>query len=283
LNKNIKELIELIKTKKKKEIYFYMNLRNVIKSNNWLYVYVKDYFDYFHPEYSMKIIYNLDDNKNNDIIIFLDDCIYTGNQMSENIEVVENPKNLKLTVFILCPYISEMGYNNVKSAFMYDSEIRRNGGKIIFNSKFHKVLKITSFLTKDEIKKINEYTDYKIDDSHLIYFDHKLADQISTITSVYSGYVLNKKNSEIFKYNDYASLMGKEKIKLTEADHIPIMNNCENIRNLILDEPICPSTPYIDKFNNFLIEIKKQQNLNNNHKSYEYIKKENKNEIIKSI
>ena len=262
LNINIKELVELAKTKKKKDIYFFMNFRIITKSNDWLYIYVKDYFDYFYPEYLIKIIQNLNNNKKDDIIVFVDDCIYSGNQMSENIEVISNPNKLKLTVFILCPYISVMGYNNVKSTFETISDFNKYGGKLIFNKKFDKIPEITSFLTEDEIKKINEYTDYKIDDSHLIYFDHKLADQLSTITGIYSGYVLNTKNSKIFKYNEYASLIGKEKIKLTEADHIPIMNNCENVRNLSLDIPSCPLTPYIDdSFNDFLKEIKKQRNL----------------------
>ena len=277
LNKNIKDLIELVKTRGNNEIYFFMNFRKITKSNDWLYIYVKDYFDHYYPQYSIRIIHNLDNNHDGDIIVFIDDCIYSGMQMAENVSNIKNPKKLKnLIIFILCPYISTIGFDLIKQYFEYTDDLENNF--LIFNKYSIDLPNIQDYLNGEEIDIINEYIDYDINNSYLIYFDHKLADQLSTITSIYSGYLLNEKNADIFNNLDLFS----NKINLKKADFIPVINNCEKTRNLRLDATSCPHIPYSNKFKDYMKEYKKYKKYS--HHSYENNKKIiNKDKNNKSI
>ena len=83
---------------------------------------------------------------------------------------------------------------------------------VIINNMF-------SYLTPDE-KKILEKLN--IADKYPIYFDHKLADSLSTYTSIYLGKIIN--------------------LPIV----IPVINNCEHItlNKLSYDNPPCPIPSY---------------------------------------
>ena len=138
----------------------------------------------------------MDNNHDGDIIVFIDDCIYSGMQMADNVSNIKNPKKLKnLIIFILCPYISSISFDLIKKYFEYNDDLYEKNFKLIFNKYSIDLPHIQDYLNEEEIDIINEYIDYDVNNSYLIYFDHKLADQLSIITSIYSGYLLNKKNN----------------------------------------------------------------------------------------
>ncbi len=259
LNKNIKNLINYIQ--KKEIIFFYINEEEKDKSNNWLYKYIENYINYYYPEKHILTISNLSLIPNNAYIIFVDDCIYSGIQMSGNITNLKNIKtDNKINAYLLCSYISSYGLNKINK-LVEKLKLLRNINFHI-NSNVNDIPLINDYLTKEEIEILNKYTGIdmsNINGKYLIYFDHKLADTISTITHIYSGYVLNKHNLNI-----YSLMTGNEETDLEyyeKLDIIPIIKNCENIRNYDLFKPLCPYTPYKISFNSLIQKFKLNQKI----------------------
>jgi hypothetical protein len=252
LNMNVKDMINSIK--KDRPIFIYINLNEKQKSNYWIYLYLKDYMKFKYPKSKVIILSNiiLDDPrlKDDDTIVFIDDCIYTGLQMSNNIRMLNNINNHKLNIFILASFISIYGQEFLSSIKNY---------KIIFNSHLVFIPTINDFLKDNELEILSSYYTNTIYDhifeyfpyKHLIYFDHKLADNVSTIPLFYSGIVPNTHNKELFNNNDIIDIPDNLEI-------IPLFKNCENVRNTNEITPECPSTPY-KKISNeqFMKKIKK--------------------------
>ena len=143
---------------------------------------------------------------------------------------------LYMNFYLLCSYITDIGLNYVKYNFNKNKTLFQKC-RLIINEKVIKPPLINNILTLKEIDVLNSFKYPKeYNDKYLIYFDHKLADKVSTITDIYSGYVLN---NEI-----------KNKI-------IPVINNCQNIINYDLGTPKCPFTPYKKTYDNYINEFKK--------------------------
>lgn len=83
-------------------------------------------------------------------------------------------------------------------------------------------------MTSKEIDKLEYYYNYLLsaEFAYPIYFDHKLADDFSTITHFYRGIVPNKNNKKNFGKNNNKLLI------------IPLFKNCEKY------DDICPYPPY---------------------------------------
>lgn len=262
LNTCINELIIIINKYNFINIYFlidnefYDNFKN--KSNFWIFEYIKQYI-YLKSNLipNIIIINNIDNKilKDYDIIIFVDDCIYSGSQISNTIFNMNNKKKLKLIFYILVPFISIIGKNKIIYSFNLNSN-RRNNCNIVFPKNYYKPKNINDILNKNEITLIEKYynTLLLINNIYLIYFDHKLADTISTFTPFYLGIVPNQKNLQILKfmnmknYSNYLYLL----------DIIPIINKCEKYKNKIsFESPKCPAPPYKKNFFKFINIYKK--------------------------
>ena len=240
LNKNLKKLATLTK-----ELFIYVSMGYSDKSNYWIYLYIRDYFEKNYPSHNLELIQNLKNNKNGDFIILVDDCIYSGSQMGEQIiEEISNPNNLQLNFYLLCPYITKKGLDFVKKCFNDNNFLIDNKCQLIDNNNFIYPTLIDDVLTNEDFEILNKYLK-DVKGTFLIYFDHKLADPYSTITYIYSGFVLNKKNSLIIK----------ERRKLIEGDYIPVINNCEKTKNIDVWKPACPFTPYKKTFKDFIKEF----------------------------
>jgi hypothetical protein len=270
LNKIINELLLFIA--KDRPIFILIDDNNWMlgenykfKSNYWLFNYVSSYIKFkTNNNCDIKLISNTENNllQNGDTIIFIDDCIYSGDQMSGTISRMQNYNKLKLTYYILVPFISDTGLKLINK--MFNKSINRKYYctlKIPLN--YNNITNINDVLSIDELKLLKEYYIFfqDINNKYLIYFDHKLADTISTITLFYLGVVPNNYNKYIYSIN--------------QAKVIPIIKNCKSyITGLNILSPKCPSPPYKEGFKNFIKNLK--ANINN-YKPYSI--KENKTKL----
>jgi len=264
LNKNIKDLLDI--TSESKKIYFYINEFFKEKSNYWVYKYVKNYIKYNNPDYNVFVIDNLNKNKNGDYIVFVDDCIYTGNQLAYELSEITNKKLVQLNYYILSPYISKNGKSNIEERMDRNKEFNKSNSELIFSTYSNDIPLIDDYLSDSDFTILYKYLEYfmmeeSIEGKYLIYFDHKLADNISTITPIYSGYVMNKHNLVELVEDDYYSvefndLSDDEKLKRFEI--IPVINNCNNNINYDFLHPVCPYTPYKKKFNKYIAKTKNE-------------------------
>jgi hypothetical protein len=241
LNKNIKHLLE--KTKNNKVIYVYINENNTKTSNYWLYSYLKKIL-------KSKLITinssNIKTLKKDDYVVFIDDCIYSGNQLGGIIAgfMYDNKEQIKykLNIYVLVSYISTDGKKFIKTVFKNNNEQKKY--KLFFNKYVYKLKSTTKILTKEEIELMNAYypriklmdIDSRrqyFEDKQLIYFQHKLADGTSTISLFYKGLVPNKHNLEIlsnYTDDDFDKLM-----------IYPLILNCKYSKHF---NNQCPLPPY---------------------------------------
>ena len=229
------------------------------KSNYWLYTYINNYLKEISSTIHINIITNLQTKqlKDNDIILIIDDCIYSGNQLSHMINDMNNIYKLKLYFHLLVPYGSMYGINHIIETFNNNKSLSTTCNLYLYKYmyKIHKT--INDYLTIDEIKILEDiYGNYcSFNNVILIYFDHKLADYYSIPTIIYSGVIANRKNREIFTNiknlnridNNY---LHKKKEFASKLDYLEFINHTEGFRNLNLLNPICLIPPYKkDKYN----------------------------------
>ena len=282
-------------------IFFYLKENDNNKSNYYVYTYIKKFLEEKDNNIKIDTVSNIEDEKlqENDIILFVDDCIYRGFQMTTNInrflfkykyieDIKDNKvKNIKLSLVV--PYISKESLKDIKNIF----EKRNN---IKFNVIDHiPIDRADKYLNKEyyELHKININKDITIDtildyypyisniDSkpYLIYFDHKVADNVSTFPYILNGLVPNENNKKIIEniqilkrihiYNELniydnnkitrqdkntqINKINKQLIKDTEEeeeklDFFPLLTNCEHIKKTISNESLCPIPPYKEEY-----------------------------------
>ena len=216
---NIKHLLSVMKNKK---LYVFIDRKTDYKkkSNYWLLKYLK-----FLLKIKITIIDFGNVNKiskklqKDDIIIFIDDCIYSGNQLGGLIgnfmNIINENKIVKnrLILYILVPYISKLGKKNIKEIYKNNNQNKKF--KIIFNKNKNqnKIKNSSHILTKEEIDLMNKYYPRNknlidsgrryFEDKSLIIFYHKLADMQSTIPLFYKGLVPNEKNLKLLETDDF--------------------------------------------------------------------------------
>jgi len=136
-----------------------------------------------------------------------------------------------------------------------------------------KLTSTTSILSPDEIDKIKYYYGYwgiSFLNKYLIYFDHKLADSLSTIPYFYLGIVPSNKNLELIKKYliDKTKLLNNKKHKklgvtldiFSYLNIIPLFKNCKHYTSRLSPEsPKCPAPPYKDTFKDFVNKLKMEK------------------------
>lgn len=243
------------------------------KSNLWLFNYI---IKYIKTRCKIKFITNIESLNQNDMIIFIDDCIYSGQQMTKSISDFNRDKDKKIKYFILVPYCSlnaqfyiEDELNNTFSGGMdtqksdSDEDERKRGRSlsldedlIIFPEKVQEITPINAILSEDESAKLESFYNSNLINTrstYLIYFDHKLADKISVPTIFYLGVVPNKKNHVILKDLIYSEIpSNSHKLQI-----IPIIENCSYYTlNINLLKPACPKPPYNEDYNKTITFMK---------------------------
>jgi hypothetical protein len=217
---NFRELIYYCKVKKIKKITLYLDevdFNNIIyKSNFWVAQHFYHYLKKYNINIKLNILYNLKDLEyldDNEFILILDDCSYTGTQLGYIIEDLNKQK--KFNIYIIIAFITKIANDKLLNSIKFN-----NNNNTIILSKNNVILNnMFSYLTPDE-KKLAKLL--YIEDKYPIYFDHKLADILSTYTDIYLGKIINSHNV------------------------IPVINNCEHIttKNLSYYNPPCPIPPY---------------------------------------
>lgn len=243
------------------------------KSNYWLYTYI---INYIKSKTSINqiitVINNLEnsDLQNNDSIIFIDDCLYTGTQMRQTIINLFNIRRLHFTFWLLAPYISLYAYENIiYNMSFYPNLYHFCKIKISKFVNFHNP--ITSILTTEQCQLMNDYYFgfINFNTSYLIYFDHKLADALSIINLFYFGIVPNQKNKTILfdiyqrclKYNNTNNEYFHRIINKSNLDIVPIIKHCDTFtKQMNILSPKCPYPPYKQNFMKFIKDINKTKN-----------------------
>jgi hypothetical protein len=288
INKMIYELLVMYIKKKyhlaNRPIHIYLNASKRLsviqhKSNYWLYKYVKQFIMFLtNNQVKTQLINSFDDITvyNSDTVILIDDCIYSGEQMSTTISNIIN-KNFKgLFIFLVIPFISNIGNIKIHRAFKQNMFLKKSG--LIISKYTQKPLLLKNVLSPNELltffKYYGKYYTSDLDDVKnlsLIYFDHKLADVVSTLTPFYVGVVPSEKNYKILSkqvgmFNTDVNRNDDIKVNPNnKLDVIPVIKNCDNYTyDIDLMRPNCPAPPYKKTFKKFIENIKK----NNKNKKY---------------
>ena len=269
VNSNIKDLIKKVKFngKNNQVIYCYLGLKItnhlMQKSNYWLYLYISEYIKYkTDGKINVILIDNLDIIKeNNANIMLIDDCIYSGLQMGSTIRSITYKNKMTFNFYFLIPFMSKKGKKYIEENFNANLFLSNNNCKIIFLDHIYFITEINNILTFNEIDKISKFYNGLIsfNNKYLIYFDHKLADVVSTITGFFLGIVPCKKNIKLIidlKFTYFDRIIVPDKY-INGFIVIPIIKNCSNYTNkLNLTSPKCPAPPYKSSFKNFMKQIK---------------------------
>jgi hypothetical protein len=229
LYQNFRELINFCKINKIDTIILFLadigdygDSKITRKSNFWVAQHFYQYLIAKKVNINLEIITNPDklyDTDPNHLILILDDCSYTGSQLHDLIEDSFPIRNELFNLYIIIAYVTEPALNKIMTSKKIASNVN------IILSRFNNIINsFYEYLSSSQIKKaetIHELNENK----YPIYFDHKLADNISTYTSIYLGKVINDSKDII----------------------IPVMTNCEHIKEVSGDDlwyPPCPITPY---------------------------------------
>jgi len=246
------------------------------KSNYWLYLYVNNFIKYItNDKKQVYMIHNFENENlmNDDMIMLIDDCIYSGQQMGYNISDI-NKNKLSLNFYLLVPFISNAGLSRIKSKF--NSNVYLKKSKLITYPTQYKIKMLSDILKPNEIEIFKKYylhwTEYNIKKKYIIYFDHKLADTVSIITYFYLGVVpsteninniqLYKKELKDFFINKKPNDKRKVLDVFSYLNIIPIIKNCKYYTtNIKIMSPACPPPPYKNFFMDSLKIIKKDKKI----------------------
>jgi len=230
IEKQVNKVITYYTNERPIFFYFYQSQDN--KSNYYVYTYIKKSLE--EKNIVTETVENINDPKlqENDIILFVDDCIYSGLQMEQNIErflvdfeshedyvnyidsedykankVKNIKKNKNIKLLLVVPYISEESLQNINSIFerrksrlestniefIVIDHIKIDRADKYLNEIYYKVSNI-NIDTIFEYYPGMTFIDFK---PYLIYFDHKVSDNASTFPYIFNGLVPNKKNKQI--------------------------------------------------------------------------------------
>lgn len=263
--------IQIIKANMKENtnIYVYIDttLKDYIhgldykhKSNYWVYLYIEMLLK---QQYNIDItlIHSLDIINEEDIVILCDDCLYTGTQISNTIHNLKTTKKVKFSLIIFAPYMSQTAQQIIVNAIEYNNNIKNCN--LIFIS-YQIIYPLKHWFTLEDVRKLFAYYAdvdiYSQLNKYPIYFDHKIADELSSFPLIYYGYVPNDNNKNINIeqkkiYSDRTLSWNEKQDKIANLEKnysiFPILKNCEHINKPYYDflsesqsNTECPFPPY---------------------------------------
>jgi hypothetical protein len=266
------------------KINIFLNQEDYVKSSYWISNYIDKFIKEKDKKCNVNIIdkFNINNLKDNSNVFVIDDCIYSGQQMSSTISKIrarfDNTMNKKINILLFTPYISEVGLNRIMDQVIIDqnSPIYKTNFKFFYDLfKYETIVPLSSYLTFDDAYNIAKY--YPFDNTSFalskypIYFDHKVADSVSTFPYIFSGIVANLKNKKIITdifaclhtiksskstisnydtnhqlnyitktvyINEQKDIINKEEKNILEykkqLQFIPLLNHCDSARDIDL-------------------------------------------------
>ena len=240
---------------------------------------------------------NLDEKMDdNSFVLVLDDASYTGLQLMGYItSTFRNVQETNINYYILVPFISEKAIENIiEGGFNHryvaliglretPTKPQNDKHKCIISKNLQIIKTLDHYLRKEQIVNLFKWyfkEDYlngnfdKIYNTYSkrypIYFDHKLADRVSSLPYLYSGILPVLGNQ----------LIGFEKYYINDDDddyydleeykyHHNFIENCDNKNKVVPLNPLCPYPPYKNRS-----ESKKEYVTSFSKSNFSVIKKE---------
>ncbi len=132
----------------------------VLKSNHWVIAKCWDKIKHF------RLIMHSSEIKEDEEILLLDDCLYTGIQMFQSVTLFD-----KHIIHVVVPYVSQQGIELINGAHL----------------TVQRVEKVNCYYACNVDEKVDRITLNKVP----IYFDHKLGDNVSTYRQIYVNILKN--------------------------------------------------------------------------------------------
>jgi len=267
-------------------LFAYINYVTKDKSNHWIYDYIRTLAK---TKYNKDMYFLSSLNKrnllSNDVILLVDDCIYSGNQMSSEVYTIRNKYQTPYRFILFVTYFSDYGLDMVKTAFEENSNLK---GSTLELPKYRQFISPLGFYMEEEeyatmakyqVVDPNNLREYVKRDMNKfpLYFDHKIADWMSTFPDIFSGLVPNSHNLEILKQKNeiYGRGKGKSgpapeewlkelKVLNSSFEMYPLITHCEHIKVPEFLSSSCPAPPYKIAFTKFIKSARKQ---NRSHRS----------------
>jgi hypothetical protein len=277
INSNLAEVVKFATPNR--PLFAYIDITNdeyINKSNYWIYLYVKQLAKKKYAK-DVEFVKSINDKtiQDDDVILLIDDCSYSGSQIAETISVMKNTYKKQVHIVLFVPFLSNKAVNIIKSTKAKNMSIANCSFSL---PKYVYIIKpLSDYMTAHELVPILKYylsyymrfeeekqlrilTESAIEDiqKYPIYFDHKLADFVSSFPLFYSGYVPNDTNVNVM--NSIRNLRNqKGSSKQREMDEIkkqyimyPLISNCEYIKEPQDDISTCPPPPYKDSYAGFI-------------------------------
>lgn len=215
---------------------------------------------------------NLDEKMDdNSFVLVLDDASYTGLQLMGYItSTFRNVQETNINYYILVPFISEQAIENITEGgfnHRYVAMIglcktpkkpRNNKHKYIISKNLQIIKTLDHYLRKEQIVNLFKWyfkEDYlngnfdKIYNTYCkrypIYFDHKLADRVSSLPYLYSGILPVLGNHLISFQKYYVNDDDDDYYDLEEYKYYHnFIENCDNKNKVVPLNPLCPYPPY---------------------------------------
>lgn len=208
-------------------------------------------------------------------VLVLDDASYSGLQLMGYLQsAFRSVKDTHITFYILVSFISEKAIENIIEGGFHNRYVpivgllpkskgkHNNKHKYVISKNLQIIKPLKDYLTKEQIVNLFKWyltEDYfngnfdniynKFSGKYPIYFDHKLADSVSSFPFLYGGIlpvlgnnlILNDKYYENEDDDEYYDIEGF-------SYHHNFIENCPNTGQIVRLNPQCPYPPYKKEF-----------------------------------
>ncbi len=214
-------------------IYIYIDTSDedfMYKSNSWMVNIIKEFDKNRHYKY----IYNLDGLQDGDIVLLLDDCIYSGIQMGQTVHDMVSDKKLDIILFV--PFMSQEGIKYIDISF--HQYLNLEDCKLHIVKNYYEILPAYKYISTKQAFAIAKYypqvSRQHVLNAYPIYFEHKTAKYVSSFPYIYNGILPNEHNKTlILEIIQLYNHIGKfEKKTLSATTHSEIMQNKSKIEAL---------------------------------------------------
>jgi len=258
-----KMVMNLCETTDQSTIHFYRSEKTAKKSNAWVLGIVVEIISNSYPTMQIKYVSDSDfeDSRNtgtltnHNTVVFVDDCLYSGAQMAHCLLWLQNAKMLELVLYVLVPYATTSGLKFVQDSFLRNGAVNKLCSLHFGWKSMYELTQSTSeILNWKERELIRDmYADFfQVNKKYLIYFDHKIADYVSSLPLVYSGLIANQHNKKTLQLieknlleDDNEERENMQNMLKRQLEYCCFITECNNTRNFSQSKPNVILPPYV--------------------------------------